>query len=136
MNSCRDKCAKTPSSLLRIVSLSLTTINISVTFYRNFVVDIHTKAGQLLSRGSAVPVGGSGGGGGADYSGILQELRDGLNHVRREMQSTTAKLNQVPGGAPGAQVQCPDVQGCVSTTLFMVFMGAQLLVIIGYLMYR
>jgi hypothetical protein len=41
---------------------------------RNFVVDIHQKTGQLMSRGSATQVGGAGGGGGggADYSGTLQ----------------------------------------------------------------
>jgi len=97
---------------------------------KNFVQDIHQKAGQLMSRGSATPIGG---GGGADYSGTLQELRDSVNHVRREMQSATAKLGQ--------PVKCPDVGsggggGCVTTTVFVVLMFVQAALIISYLIYR
>jgi len=97
---------------------------------KNFVTDIHQKTGQLMSRGSATPVGG---GGGADYSGTLQELRDSVNHVRREMQSATAKLGQ--------PVKCPDVGsggggGCVTTTVFVVLMFVQAALIISYLIYR
>ena len=68
-----------------------------------------------------------------------QEMRDSLNHVRREMQATSAKLGQ--------PVKCPDVVGggggggegggsCVSTTVFMVAMFIQVALIISYLMYR
>jgi len=97
---------------------------------KNFVQDIHQKTGQLMSRGSATPVGS---GGVADYSGTLQELRDNLNHVRREMQSATAKLGQT--------VKCPDTgsvggSGCVSTTVFVILMLVQAALIISYLVYR
>merc|ERR1712038_753082 len=98
---------------------------------KNFVQDIHQKTGQLMSRGSATPVGS---GGVSDYSGTLQELRDNLNHVRREMQSATAKLGQT--------VKCPDLGsgggggGCVSTTVFVVLMLVQAVLIISYLIYR
>lgn len=83
-----------------------------------------------MSRGSATPVGS---GGVADYSGTLQELRDNLNHVRREMQSATAKLGQT--------VKCPDTgsvggSGCVSTTVFVILMLVQAALIISYLVYR
>lgn len=97
---------------------------------KNFVQDIHQKTGQLISRGSATAVGG----GGQDNSGTLQEVRDSLNHVRREMQSATAKLGQ--------PVKCPDLGsgggggGCVSTTVFVVLMLVQAVLIISYLIYR
>ncbi len=65
-------------------------------------------------------------------------MRDSLNHVRREMQATSAKLQQ--------PVKCPDVVGggggeggggtCVSTTIFVVVMFVQVAIIISYLMYR
>ena len=63
----------------------------------------------------------------------FQELRDSVNHVRREMQSATAKLGQ--------PVKCPDVGsggggGCVSTTVFVVLMFVQAALIISYLIYR
>jgi len=105
---------------------------------KNFVVDIHTKTGQLMQRGSAQPVGGGGGGSGPDYSGTLSELRESLNLVRRDMTTANAKLSAQAQQAP---LKCPEVAAggggnCVSTTVFIVLLAIQMVVIIAYLMYR
>ena len=53
-------------------------------FRRNFVQDIHQKTGQLMSRGSATPVGS---GGVADYSGTLQvRIKETSSKVKGDIQ--------------------------------------------------
>ena len=60
------------------------------------------------------------------------EIRDSINHVKRDM------ANQYAGGK-GAQAQakvsCPEVS-CTSTTVLLGALAAQLVILMAYLMYR
>ena len=61
-------------------------------------------------------------------------MKESLNLVRRDMATANQRLAQ---GQP--QVQCPEVTGasnCVSTTVFMVLLAIQMIILISYLMYR
>jgi hypothetical protein len=95
------------------------------------VIDIHSKTGQLMSRGSAQLVGS----GGADVSPAVQEMKESLNLVRRDLTAVAQKLN---AAQPQAQVRCPDAApvACVSTTLFIVLIVVQLVIMISFLIYR
>ncbi len=114
-------------------------INLERFRFRNFVMDIHTKTGQLINRGtgSVQQVAGGGGGGGPDLTKPVQEMKESLNLVRRDLASVSQRLNQQPP-SQGGTVQCPEVPAgsCVSTTVFVVLMAVQLVIMISYLMYR
>lgn len=113
--------------------------------FRSFVVDIHSKTGQLLNRGSGSAQQVSGPGVGSVDSKSIQEMKESLNLVRRDLGAVNQRL-AASGGAGGAQaqtgggsvVQCPDIPpvSCVSTTIFIALMVAQLVILISYLMYR
>ncbi|XP_045620916.1 protein ERGIC-53 isoform X2 [Procambarus clarkii] len=95
---------------------------------KNFVNEIHQKSNLLLSnsqkpQGSVQPVG-------FDLHVTLNEMKEGLNTVKRDLGTATQRLSSAPGG--GA---CPTVS-CVSTGLFIAFMVIQLVLLIGYIMYR
>ncbi|XP_071551294.1 protein ERGIC-53-like isoform X2 [Panulirus ornatus] len=93
---------------------------------RNFVTEIHQKSTQLLTnsqkpQGTVQPVG-------YDLHVTLNEMKEGLNIVKRDLGAASQKLSS-PGGS------CPTVS-CVSTGLFISFMVIQLVLLIGYIMYR
>jgi len=100
---------------------------------KNFVSDIHAKTGQILNRGSAQQIGGSVGGG-YDNTVAVKEMKDSISNMHREMSSATTRLL-----SGQKQVQCPDVSkvtGCVSPVLFISLIVVQLVIIMGFLMYR
>ncbi|KAK3881133.1 hypothetical protein Pcinc_014422 [Petrolisthes cinctipes] len=95
---------------------------------KSFVSEIHQKSNQLLNQGqkpqgSVQPVG-------YDLHVTLNEMKEGLNIVKRDLSMASQKLNS--GGTGGGA--CPSVS-CVSTTVFIAFMFIQLALLIGYLMY-
>ena len=58
----------------------------------------------------------------------LNEIKDGLNLIKRDISVTAQRL--------AAQPSCPASQPCLSTTVFVVFMAGQIVVMIGYFIYR
>jgi len=58
----------------------------------------------------------------------LNEIKEGLNMIRRDISATAQRL--------AAQPTCPASQPCLSTTVFIVFIVGQLVVMIGYFIYR
>ena len=58
----------------------------------------------------------------------LNEIKDGLNTIKRDISVTAQRL--------AAQPTCPTSQPCLNTTVFVVFMAVQLIVMIGYFIYR
>ena len=61
-------------------------------------------------------------------------MKDSITHIQREMSSGTQRI--INGQK---QVQCPDaskMSGCVSPMLFIALVVIQLIIIIGYQMYR
>ncbi|XP_063870734.1 protein ERGIC-53-like isoform X1 [Scylla paramamosain] len=94
---------------------------------KSFVTEIHQKSNQLLGnnqkpQGTVQPVG-------YDLHVTLNEMKEGLNIVKRDLGNANQRLAQGGGGA------CPSIS-CVSTTVFMVFMVLQVVLLIGYIMYR
>ena len=70
-------------------------------------------------------------GGGGDTI-LLGEIRDSINHVKRDM------ANQYAGGRgakAAPQVSCPEVS-CSSTMVLVGALAVQLVLLMAYLMYR
>lgn len=55
-------------------------------------------------------------------------MRDGLNQIKQSLAGTVQRLS----GAP-TQSTCPP---CLSTTTFIVFIVIQLIIMLGYSIYR
>lgn len=59
---------------------------------------------------------------------LVNEMRDGINQVK---QSLASSFQRVPGSQ--SQTSCPP---CLSTTTFVVFLVIQLIIMLGYSIYR
>jgi len=68
-------------------------------------------------------------GGAGNMAGVISEIRDSLNHVKRDM------ANQYAGGRAQAAPACPQVS-CVSSMMLMGALAVQLVLLMAYLMYR
>lgn len=69
---------------------------------------------------------------GYDMTSLVNELRDGINTVKRDVAAASAKLGNVsPGGQIGGG--CPT---CLTTTTFLVFAAVQLIILFAYFIYR
>ncbi|XP_046403446.1 protein ERGIC-53 [Ischnura elegans] len=93
-----------------------------------FVGEVHQRTASILqNQGKPVahvqPVGA---GGSFDFQQLSNEFRDSLNSLKRDM---SVVANAQKGG-------CPTQQPCLSTTVFLIFLGIQLVILIGYYMYR
>ncbi|CAG2103244.1 unnamed protein product [Medioppia subpectinata] len=62
----------------------------------------------------------------------LNEVRDGLNGLNRELTSLGNRIDT----RASASVGCPPVPTCLGTMSFMMVMGLHLLIIMGYLFYK
>jgi len=82
-----------------------------------FVQDIHKRSGTGQGTVTA--------GVGPDVQNLLNELKEGMNSVRRDV-SNVATLG---GGG------CPTVS-CVSTSIFIVFLAIQIIILLGYSIYK
>lgn len=59
----------------------------------------------------------------------INEIKEGLNVIKRDISITAQRLASQP-------TSCPTVQPCLNTTVFVVFMVVQLIVLLGYFVYR
>jgi len=100
---------------------------------KNFVADIHGKVGNIQQQQQRQPTATvqqvQGQGLPQDVQNHIREMRESLTNVKKEVSFTAARIQQV---------KCPEVAstGCVTTTLFVVLMVVQLVVLFAYLMYR
>lgn len=85
----------------------------SVQELRNYVIEVNNKVDTIQRTGKAAPVG-------YDQLGVINEVRDGLSHVKQAML-----------GRP----DCPTPT-CISVTLFVTFAVLQTLVVVAYMVYR
>ena len=60
----------------------------------------------------------------------LNEVKEGLNLIKRDISVTAQRLAAQP------VTSCPTAQPCLSTTIFAVFMVIQMVIMIGYFIYR
>ncbi|GBN75485.1 Protein ERGIC-53 [Araneus ventricosus] len=95
---------------------------------KSFVTDIHQRTGQIISKQSdqGKP---AGGGLAFEANALFNEVKESLNIVKRDIAAVAAKSQ----GGP-----CPVVQpvSCLTPAYFFIFMGLQLIVIIGYITYQ
>ncbi|XP_034946790.1 protein ERGIC-53 [Chelonus insularis] len=97
---------------------------------KSFIGDVNSKAESILNnqaRGPTAQVQPIG----YDYQSLITEMREGLNHLKKDVSATNAKLTGF-GGVPGA---CPTTS-CLTTTIFLIFLVVQLIIILGYNLYR
>jgi len=99
---------------------------------KNFVSDVHSKVSSIQQAqgrgtGSVQPVGGD-----LQMQQVINEIRDGVNRVKMDMQNGYARQG---GQKQQGQVSCPEVT-CVSTMMLIGALACQLVLIMAYLMYR
>lgn len=63
---------------------------------------------------------------GYDYQSVISEMRDGLNTLKRDMRQSNTE-----NGNAG----CPTVN-CLTTTIFLLFVGIQMIILLAYSLYR
>jgi len=98
-----------------------------------YVTEIHQRAATIIQNqgkqqqnvGSAQiqPIGFD------SMQNSLNEIKEGLNLIKRDISVTAQRLATQPAA-------CPASQPCLSTTIFVGFMVGQVLVMIGYFIYR
>ncbi|XP_041355326.1 protein ERGIC-53-like [Gigantopelta aegis] len=95
---------------------------------RHVIDDVQQKATMIHNSGVQ---GGGGGGAGAGNPLVFHELKDGLKNVRND-------ISQLLSRPMSGQVQCPPVTGqsCITPVLFIVAVAAQVILTIGYMVYR
>lgn len=96
--------------------------------YRNFVVEVHRKTESVLNNQIKQPTA-QVQSLGYDNSALLRELQDGFGAVRRDVSFAVQKMNTMQQGS------CPNVS-CLTTTVFIAFAVIQILILVGYFMYR
>ncbi|XP_315413.4 protein ERGIC-53 [Anopheles gambiae] len=102
---------------------------------RSIIGEVHARTDSILSNQARAPTA-QVQAGGYDVQSLMNEMRDGMNQVRQGVASVAQRL-QTHGAVPQAQgsVQCPT-QNCLSLTAFLVAIVVQLLLMLGYSMYR
>ena len=100
---------------------------------KNFVADVHSKVTTIHSnqgrgQGTVQQVGGPGAD--SDVTNMVAEIRESLNHVKRDLTNGYARMQGMNTGA-----KCPEVS-CSSNMMLMLLLGGQLIVLISYMMYR
>lgn len=98
-------------------------------FCRGYVVEVQSKSDNIIQNQARAPTA-QVQSVGYDMVSLVNELRDGLNSVKRDAAATAQKLTS---GLPVGD--CPQ-QNCVSVTIFLVVAVIQLLCILGYSIYR
>lgn len=94
---------------------------------RTNINDLNQRTETIISNQKT---GGSAGGAGYDMQGLISEMRDGLNYVKQGVQSVQAKVNQ-----PQPLNACPSTK-CLGLTPFLIAITLQLLIILGYNIYK
>ncbi|CAG7838364.1 unnamed protein product [Allacma fusca] len=94
---------------------------------KNLLSSISAKQDQAAAR----PVGS----GGVDVSSSVNELKEGINAVKRDMTVVSQRVHSIPITQTGGQVACPSVS-CVSTTMFIAVAVVQIAAFLGYSIYK
>lgn len=97
--------------------------------FRGYVTDVQVKADNIISNQARAPTA-QVQSVGYDMVSLVNELRDGINSVKRDAAATAQKLVSPPpaGGCP--------TPSCVSLPIFIGVAVVQLLCFIGYSLYR
>uniref|UniRef100_A0A2M4A293 Putative mannose lectin ergic-53 involved in glycoprotein traffic n=2 Tax=Anopheles triannulatus TaxID=58253 RepID=A0A2M4A293_9DIPT len=100
---------------------------------RSIIGEVHARTDNILTNQARAPTAQIQGGG-YDIQSLMNEMRDSMNHVRQGVAGVSQRLQNQPPGAQGI-AQCPT-QNCLSLTTFLVVIVVQLLVMLGYSIYK
>nr|WBW70088.1 venom protein [Lampona murina] len=95
---------------------------------KSYLTDIHQRTGTILQKQVEQPHIASGGIPN-EANAVFQDVKESLNVIKRELTSLAAKSQ----GGPCPVVQAPN---CLSPSYFFIFMGLQLVIILGYITYQ
>jgi len=96
---------------------------------RGYIVDVQVKSDSIIANQARAPTA-QVQSVGYDMVSLVNELRDGINTVKRDAAATAQKLTSPPPAAG-----CPTTS-CVSLPIFIFVAIAQLACFIGYSLYR
>jgi mannose-binding lectin 1 len=99
----------------------------SFRIFSQFVLELKTRADTIINNQAKQPTA-QVQSLGYDTQSLISEMRDGLNHVKQNVAQVAQKIDQSPTG-------CPSVS-CVSVTAVLAIAVVQLLLILGYNIYR
>lgn len=94
--------------------------------FRAFVLELKQRADTIINNQAKQPTA-QVQSIGYDTQSLISEMRDGLNHVKQNFAQLTQKSGNVQS--------CPNVS-CVSVTMVLMIAAVQLVIILGYNMYR
>ena len=94
---------------------------------KSFMNDVYSKTDTILNNQARAPTA-QVQQMGYDSQSLISEMRDGLNALKRDIGQMGAKLNT-------GTVDCPTTN-CLTTTMFLMFVGVQMIILLAYSMYR
>ena len=94
---------------------------------KSFMNDVYTKTDTILNNQARAPTA-QVQQMGYDSQSLISEMRDGLNALKRDIGQMGAKLNT-------GTVDCPTTN-CLTTTMFLMFVGVQMIILLAYSVYR
>ena len=100
--------------------------------FRAYVTEIHQRSATIIQNQAKQQPTGQAHVQTIGYDHVqnsLNEVKDGLNMVKRDISVTAQRLAAQPAS-------CPPAQPCLSVSIFVVFMVVQLIVMMGYFIYR
>ncbi|XP_012221854.1 protein ERGIC-53 [Linepithema humile] len=86
---------------------------------KSFVGEVHSKAESILNNQARAPTA-QVQPMGYDYQSFISEMRDGLNTLKKDIKNTDSG-------------DCPS---CLTTTMFLLFIGLQMILLFAYSFYR
>jgi mannose-binding lectin 1 len=98
----------------------------SIRDLKNQLNDLNQRSEMLISNQKQ----GGSQGGAFDMHTLVTEMRDGMNQVKMQVQGVQARVNQ-----PQPLQSCPT-SNCLGLTPFLIAIAVQLVIILGYNMYR
>lgn len=99
-----------------------------VCVFRTFIVEVNHKTDTVISNQLKQPTA-QVQSVGYDNSAVIREMRESFDALRRDVSFTAQKVSSAQ------QATCPNVS-CLSTTIFLLFAAVQVVVLVGYFIYR
>ncbi|KAG7189018.1 hypothetical protein KM043_008611 [Ampulex compressa] len=94
---------------------------------KSYITEVHSKADTILTQQARAPTA-QVQPMGYDYQSLVSEMRDGLNSLKKDIGLANAKLG-------GGGTDCPTAN-CLTTTMFLLFVAVQMIILLVYSMYR
>ncbi|XP_067003335.1 protein ERGIC-53 [Anabrus simplex] len=96
---------------------------------KNVLHEVHSRADTIIQNQARQPTA-QVQAVGYDMASFVNEMRDAVNTMKRDVAAASQRSS---GGGGGG---CPPQQPCLTTTIFLVFVVIQLIILLGYSLYR